>query len=607
MAGTSKQRIAVIDRNVCIKEKCGYACSSACPVNRMGQECIVVEKDSKFPAISETLCIGCGICPKKCPVNCIAIINLASEIGSPIYQYGINAFRLYGLPLPQEGGAMALIGKNGIGKTTAIKLLTKQLKPNFGEFKEERTDAEIAARLPIETRRYFQRIGTEIKASSKPQQIDRVRDAFKGTVRDLIKSVSEKNATENDEILRLFNIEAIKDREVKHLSGGELQRVAIAAAYMKDADIYYFDEPTNYLDIEERLRVAVNLKNLAESKMVVLAEHDLTVLDYVSAYVNVFYGAENTYGIVSGMKNIRAGINEYIGGFLKEENVRFREYEIKFVAHSEGEAKTSRFINYGKLGKTFKEFSLTCDAGDIRKGEIVGIVGKNALGKTVFTKMLAGLEKPDNGNVAIDIAPAGRGVGRSGGDGGQLGALKVSYKPQYISASPVQVREIFEKENINGTLFENAKRKLSIGMLMEKKLDELSGGELQRVAITLALCREADIYLFDEPSAFLDIEQRFLFAELLRFAITDMQKAAFVVDHDIVFVDSIANRLIVFDGEPSVKGHAGKPMDKREGMNAFLRMAGVTMRRDKDSKRPRINKPGSALDMEQKEAGNFYY
>lgn len=589
MAGTSKQRIAVIDRNVCIKEKCGYACSSACPVNRMGQECIVVEKDSKFPVISETLCIGCGICPKKCPVNCIAIINLASEIGSPIYQYGVNAFRLYGLPLPQEGGAMALIGKNGIGKTTAIKLLTKQLKPNFGESGEEFTDGAIAGRLPIETRRYFQRIGAEIKASSKPQHIDRIRDAFKGTVRELIKSVSEKSATENDGILRLFNIEKIKEREVKHLSGGELQRVAIAAAYMKDADIYYFDEPTNYLDIEERLRVAVNLKNLAESKMVVLAEHDLTVLDYVSTYVSVFYGAENTYGIVSGMKNSRAGINEYIGGFLREENVRFREYEIKFVAHSEGEAKTSKFINYGAMAKEFREFSLTCDAGDIRKGEIVGIVGKNALGKTVFTKMLAGLERPDEG------------------EGDQLSKLKVSYKPQYISASPVQVKEIFEKENINGTLFENAKRKLGIGMLMEKRLDELSGGELQRVAITLALCREADIYLFDEPSAFLDIEQRFLFAELLRFAITEMQKAAFVVDHDIVFVDSIANRLIVFDGESSVKGHAGKPMDKKEGMNTFLRMAGVTMRRDKDTKRPRINKPGSALDMEQKEAGNYYY
>lgn len=142
---------------------------------------------------------------------------------------------------------------------------------------------------------------------------------------------------------------------------------------------------------------------------------------------------------------------------------------------------------------------------------------------------------------------------------------------------------------------------------MEKKLNELSGGELQRVALTLALSREADLYLFDEPSAFLDIEQRFAFAELLRHVINESKKSAFVVDHDIVFLDSIANRLVVFDGQSSVKGHASAPMNKRAGMNSFLKLTGITIRRDKDTRRPRINKPDSALDREQKEKGEYYY
>jgi len=79
------------------------------------------------------------------------------------------------------------------------------------------------------------------------------------------------------------------------------------------------------------------------------------------------------------------------------------------------------------------------------------------------------------------------------------------------------------------------------------------------------------------------------------------------IDHDIVFIDAIANRLMVFQGKSSVHGHASPPHSKREGMNSFLEVAGITMRRDKDSGRPRINKPDSQLDREQREAGEYFY
>ncbi|MFH0884203.1 MAG: ribosome biogenesis/translation initiation ATPase RLI [Candidatus Micrarchaeota archaeon] len=581
-------RVAVMDRDVCIEKRCGYVCAKVCPPNRMGEECIVVEKDGIYPVFSEQLCIGCGLCVKKCPVTCISIINVAQELSDPVFQYGVNTFRLYGLPLPLEG-AVSLIGKNGIGKTSAIKLLSRQVKPNFAVFGKEWTDEEVMAKLAIEARRYFAKTKEGLKLSVKPQHIDRVRDAFKGTAEGLLRSVSGSKAR-LQEVAKLFRIEDILKRKLDQLSGGELQKVSIAASYMKDSDIYYFDEVTNYLDIEERLRMAVIIKELAEKKNVMMAEHDLTFLDYVSNYVYILYGDENVYGVVSGVKNVRVGINEYIGGYLKDANVRFREYEIGFSKHSEGEIKAAALVKYGALSKEFggksSGFRFSSDPGQIKKGEILGLVGKNALGKSLFVKMLAGNEKADEGE--------------------RLG-FKVSYKPQYITAENVVVSELFAGKDLAMGVFEDCKRKLNISMLMDKELTQLSGGELQRVALTLALSQKADVFLFDEPSAFLDIEQRFEFASLLRRVISENEKCAFVVDHDIVFVDAIANRLIVFDGKSSVHGHASAPLNKRSGMNGFLKVAGITMRRDKDSSRPRINKPGSQLDAEQKAAGEYFY
>ena len=586
MAGEfGKTRIAIIDRELCIKEKCGYQCMKVCPGVRMGDETVTVDT-SGFPVISETLCTGCGICPKKCPVDCITIINLAQEMQFPIYQYDINAFRLYGLPLPQKG-VVGLIGKNGIGKSTAIKLMAAHLTPNFADFETKLSPADVLKKLSPELQNYFRTIQEKkLKVSLKPQNIGKIPEVFKGKARELLEQNDERKVFAK--AVEAFYLQEILDKQVSVLSGGELQRLAIAVTYCKDADLYYFDEPAAYLDIKQRLAAARALKELAEEKNVVVIEHDLAIFDYLSDYVHVFYGQENAYGVVSGVKAARSGINEYLDGFLREENTRFRDHAIMFSIVSAGESANRKVkFSYPALEKKFDMFSFASDEGSIMEGEIVGLLGENAIGKSLFIKMIAGVEQPDNCSVA--------------------NMLRVSYKPQYVKAEEGKdVQELFTGA-LDMQIAEAARRRLNINSLMDKRLTSLSGGELQRVSIALALSKDADIYLFDEPSAFLDIEQRLEFASLLQHLIVDSKKCAFVIDHDLVLLDAVSSRMAIFEGVAGKNGHAGAPSGKREGMNRFLKGVGITLRRDKDSKRPRINKPDSALDREQKEAGEHYY
>ncbi len=584
-------RIAIVDKSKCTREQCGYVCIKYCPGVRMGDETITKDGEG-FPLISETLCTGCGICPKKCPVGALKIINLLEEKGKLVFQYGANAFRLYNLPLPKKNAVVGLIGANGMGKSTALKILSGKLKPNLGKYDQEETDLrEIISQFKgQEIQNYFLELDRGARVSYKLQNVGKIAEVFDGTVREMLKLSDERKIML--EAVKTFELEACLDRKIGVLSGGELQRAAICAAFMRSADVYYFDEPSSYLDIRQRMKIARHIKGLAEQegKSVIVVEHDLAVLDYMSEYIQVFYGCEGAYGVVSSLKGVRNGINEYLEGFLKDENVKFRDYRISFEARAAGgESKGAPALTYEAMEKTYGGFHLSCLPGDARTGEIIGIVGENAIGKSSFIKLLAGVEKPDIGEAPRE--------------------LKISYKPQYVESDFTgTVGELFADAKIDREVFENhAKRVMDVGELMDKKVGALSGGELQRVAISLCASQPADIYLFDEPSAFLDIEQRLRFADMLKKIIDANGKIAFVVDHDIVLVDAISSRLIVFDGEPGVRGVASNPREKREGMNKFLKAVDITLRRDKDTTRPRVNKPGSVMDREQKESGEYYY
>jgi len=578
-------RIAIIDRKKCIRKKCGYLCQKFCPGVLMGEETVSIDKEG-YPVISELLCSGCNICVKKCPVQAITIVNLPSEKDEPVYQYGVNAFRLYEIPLPTKG-VTGFVGRNGIGKSTAMKILTGLIKPNYGNYEKTWAWKEILTKMNNIQRAYFKNISDKkINVSYKPQHVDVLPHTFKGTVKQLLKKINPKQISAS-EVIKIFRLEKIVDRKIDTLSGGELQKMAIAAAYLKKAEFYFFDEPASYLDVEQRMLIAHNIKQLSKKNNVVVIEHDLALFDYLTDNVYVFYGLENAYGIVSGIKSVRNGVNEYLDGYLREENIRFRDHEITFRQKAEEHGQGGKLLQYPGFKKKFDNFSFSCEPGEVYKSEIIGILGANAIGKSLFVKILAGVEKADNLDWKIK--------------------LKVSYKPQYVKAEKnIVVKSIFLQEKVNEFVYNECVRKLGIDTLMDKELTSLSGGELQRVAITLALSRDADVYLFDEPSAFLDIEQRLEFASLLHSVISNSDKVCFVVDHDLILIELLAKRVMLFSGESSVNGSASVPMKKYVGMNSFLKRMDVTMRRDPDSLRPRINKPDSVKDREQKAKGNYY-
>ena len=583
-------RIAVVHRDRCHPVKCGTECILYCPRVRTGDETVVIGEDQKA-VISEELCVGCGICVKKCPFEALAIVNLPEELDQPTHRYGKNGFVLYGLPIPIEGKVTGILGPNGIGKSTSVKILSGTLVPNLG-----RTDAPVSWKEVLDLYQgtelfdYLQVLSQKnVKVAVKPQYIDQIPKVFTGSVRDLLATTDERGKL--GYYIDRLSLKAVVDRPITNLSGGELQRVAIAACLARDADFYFFDEITPYLDVYQRMAAADLIRELARERPVVIVEHDLAILDMLADTVHIAYGEPAVFGVITYPKGVRVGINQYLEGFLPEENVRFRPYAVTFDARAHA-AGTDRevLLTFPAMTKQFTQFSLSVGGGEIRSGEVLGVLGANGIGKSTFAGLLAGVIEPDTGSMDTRV--------------------RISYKPQYLKGdTDATVEEVLRQTTTKfDTSFYQHEilEPLSLSPLLQAPVKTLSGGELQRVAIAVCLSRDADLYILDEPSAHLDVEQRVKISRMIRKHAEGRGASTLVIDHDIYVIDMISDRILVFEGEPGIRGKAVGPFDMAPGMNRFLSALGVTFRRDR-SGRPRINKPGSFLDREQVAAGEYYY
>ncbi|KAL6483771.1 hypothetical protein MHYP_G00086430 [Metynnis hypsauchen] len=590
-------RIAIVNHDKCKPKKCRQECKKSCPVVRMGKLCIEVTPQSKIVWISESLCIGCGICIKKCPFGALSIVNLPSNLEKETtHRYCANSFKLHRLPIPRPGEVLGLVGTNGIGKSTALKILAGKQKPNLGKYDAPPDWQEILAYFRgSELQNYFTKIlEDDLKAIVKPQYVDQIPKTVKGSVGEILR---RKDDTKTEEVVcDHLDLLHLRDRNVEDLSGGELQRFACAVVCIQRADIFMFDEPSSYLDVKQRLRAAITIRSLiSPDRYIIVVEHDLSVLDYLSDFICCLYGVPSAYGVVTMPFSVREGINIFLDGYVPTENLRFRETSLVFkVAETAAEEEVKKMCRYQypNMTKRMGDFRLSITEGEFTDSEIMVMLGENGTGKTTFIRMLAGGLKPDGG--------------------GEVPILNVSYKPQKISPKfKGSVRALLHDKirdaYTHPQFVTDVMKPMQIESIIDQDVQNLSGGELQRVALALCLGKPADVYLIDEPSAYLDSEQRLMAARVIKRFILHAKKTAFVVEHDFIMATYLADRVIVFDGIPSKNTSANTPQTLLAGMNKFLAQLEITFRRDPNNFRPRINKLNSIKDVEQKKSGNYFF
>lgn len=521
-------------------------------------------------------------------MNLISVENITKSYGDKILIEDIS----FGINKDQK---IAFVAKNGAGKTTLLNIIAGIDVPDSGQIiirkglkiaylsQNEELDKNLTIEQTIfnsdnETLKIIEQYETALKT---PDDTDAYQKAF-----DLMEQNHAWDfETQYKQILFKLKLSDL-NQKVSLLSGGQKKRLSLALILINKPDLFILDEPTNHLDLE---MIEWLEKYLIKEKVTLfMVTHDRYFLervcnDIIELDQGKLYRYKGNYSYFLQKKEERIALEQVTVGkaknlFKKELDWMRRQpkarttksksriddfYAIKEKAHQRRlDHQVQLEINMERLGskilelhhitKGFDEKRLFDDFDYVfKRGERIGIIGKNGTGKSTFLNIITGALPVDSGKVVI-------------GETVKFG---------YYTQSGIHIKEgqkVIEVIREFGEYIPLTKgRKISAGQLLEKFLfdnkkqydfvEKLSGGELKRLFLCTVLIQNPNFLILDEPTNDLDI----VTLQVLEDFLLDFPGNLLVVSHDRYFMDKIVDHLFVFEGEGKISGFPGNYSDYR--------------------------------------------
>lgn len=514
-------------------------------------------------------------------ISYLQVENLSKRFGEQLLFENIS----FGIGKNQK---VSLIAKNGMGKSTLLQIIAGKDSPESGSviFRNDITIGYLEQNPALqEENTVFEEVFSSdspilnlIKAYEKAVAQNDLRQ-----LEELLPQMDTYNAWDYDNTIKQILSELkinTYEKKIAHLSGGQRKRVGLAKVLISNPDFLILDEPTNHLDIEmtEWLEEYLEKSNVT----LLMVTHDRYFLDRVCSHIieidefglftyegNYSYylekraqRIETRNATIDKAKNLLRTEQEWMRRMpqARSHKARYRIdnfYKIKEIASQKTDEKTleldikgqrlgKKILEVEHISKSFENHTLIQDFSyKFVRGEKIGIVGKNGIGKSTFLNIITQNLAPDSGTIEIGETVAYGYYKQSG--------IQFQETDRVIDI----VKNIAERIDLGNGRVLSASQFLEYFLFTDKQqyslVEKLSGGERRRLYLLTVLMRNPNFLILDEPTNDLDIVTLNVLEEYLK----SFKGCLLIVSHDRFFMDKVSDRIFAFEGNGIIKDFPG--------------------------------------------------